>query len=129
MAKLVKKSNDQERECLPNARRIAAKIQSYKAKNIKAYYVRDLTVLTDCIILCSATSQPQLKAVFNGVKEEMLEIGLHPLRAEGEMNDNWLVLDYGTIFVHVFRESAYEFYDLDGLWGDAPELDLELDEE
>ena len=128
MTKLIKKSAEQELDILPNARRIASIAQNYRAKNILGYDVRGLTVLADCFLMCSVTSEPQLKAVYNGVRDGMKEIGVLPLRAEGEVSGNWLVLDYGAIIFHIFRERAYEFYDLGGLWGDAPLLDLDLDE-
>ena len=129
MTKLIKKSAEQELDILPNARRIASIAQNYRAKNILGYDVRGLTVLADCFLMCSVTSEPQLKAVYNGVRHGMKEIGVRPLRAEGEVSGNWLVLDYGAIIFHIFRERAYEFYDLGGLWGDAPLLDLDLDED
>ena len=129
MAKLIKKTPQQEIAFLPNARRMALIAQKFRAKNIEAYDVRELTVLADAFLLCSVTSDPQLKAVYNGVREGMKEIGLIPLHAEGEISSNWLLLDYGDIIFHIFRERAYEFYDLGGLWGDAPILDLDLDEE
>ena len=128
MTKLIKKTGKQELDFLPNTRRIASIAQKYRAQNILAYDVRELTVLTDCFLMCSVTSEPQLKAVYNGVREGMKEIGLLPLHAEGEISSSWLVLDYGVIIFHIFRERAYEFYDLGGLWGDAPLLDLDLDE-
>lgn len=129
MTKLIKKSVEHEPDILPNARRIASIAQKFRAKDIEGYDVRELTVLTDCFLMCSVTSEPQLKAVYNGVREAMKEIGLLPLHAEGEISSNWLVLDYGVIIFHIFRERAYEFYDLGGLWGDAPLLDLDLDED
>lgn len=114
---------------MPNARRIAGIAQDYKAKQIRGYDVRGLTVLTDCIILCTVSNEPQMKALYKGVRGEMAEIGVIPLHAEGEFSSNWLVLDFGTIMFHVFRENANDFYDLDGLWGDAPAIDLELEED
>ena len=128
MTQLIKKTAEHELESLPNARRIASIAQKYRAKNILAYDVRGLTVLADCFLMCAVTSEPQLKAVYNGVREGMKEIGLLPLHAEGEISGNWLILDYGVIIFHIFRERAFEFYDLGGLWGDAPLLDLDLDE-
>ncbi len=129
MSRLVKKTRQEDLDFLPNARRIASIAADYKAKNIKGFDVRNLTVLTDCIVMCTVTSEPQLKAVYNGVREGMKEIGVSPLHAEGSMSSNWLVLDFGAILFHIFREKAYDFYDLDGLWADAPPLDLDLDEE
>jgi len=125
---LVKKAPKDDVEFLPNARRIAAAMVDYKAKNIKGFDLRSLSVFTDCIMMCSVTSEPQLKAVYKGVREAMTEIKILPLHAEGAFDSNWLVLDYGVILVHVFRESAYEFYGLDSLWGDAPAVDLALDQ-
>ncbi len=129
MASMVKRAAKDQPDFLPNARRIASIAQEYKAKNIVGYDVRELTVLTDCIVLCTVANEPQLKALYKGVRGEMAEIGVLPLHAEGEFSSNWLVLDFGTIMLHMFRETAYDFYDLGGLWGDAPELDLDLDEE
>ena len=128
MVKLVKKKNENELECLPHVLRIADTIAGYKAPIIKAYDMRGLTLLADCFIMCSATSDPQIKAIFNGVKDEMREVGLRPYHEEGEFKGNWLVLDYGDILVHIFRAEAYEFYDLESLWGDAAEIDLQLEE-
>lgn len=128
MTHLVKKSISEKDQFLPNARRIASKAYDFKAKSIKAYDVRELTTLADCFLMCYVTSEPQLKAVYNGIREAMKEIGVPPLHAEGKISGNWLVLDYGTVLCHIFRESAYDFYDLDGLWGDAPVVDLDLDE-
>jgi ribosome-associated protein len=126
---LVKRAAKDEPDFLPNARRIASIAQAYRAKDIRGYDVRELTVLTDCIVLCTVSNEPQLKALYKGVRSEMAEIGVLPLHAEGEFSSSWLVLDFGTIMFHVFRENAYDFYDLDGLWGDAPEIDLDLDED
>ena len=128
MPKLVKKAKKEELEFLPNARRIASVAYGYKAGKIKGYDLRGLTVLTDCFVMCSVTSEPQLKAVYNGVRQALKDVGRLPLHAEGAVSSNWLVLDYGTIMFHIFRESAYDFYDLDGLWGDAPMLDLDIAE-
>lgn len=128
MSGLVKKAPKDDVEFLPNARRIAAAMQDFKAKNIKGFDVRELTVLTDCIMMCTVTSEPQLKAVHRGVRACMTEIKVLPLHSEGASDSNWLVLDYGIILVHIFRESAFEFYGLDSLWGDAPAVDLALED-
>ena len=127
MATLTKKTP--QPDFLPDTLRISALAADHKAIDIRAYDVRRLTLIADVFIMCSAGSVPQLRAVFNGVKEGMKEIGVAPLHKEGTFDGNWLVLDYGAIIFHVFRERAREFYDLDGLWGDAPEIDLDLDDD
>ena len=114
---------------MPDTLRIGSLAAEYKAIDIRAYDLRGLTLVADVFVVCAAASTPQLKAIFNGVKEGMKEIGVKPLHSEGGFDASWLLLDYGNIIVHVFREEAREFYDLDGLWGDAPQIDLGLDED
>ena len=91
-----------------------------KAKGIKAYNVMGLTVTTDALVICTATSEPHIKAVFNAVKEGMKTSGARPVYTEGSFQDGWLLIDFGDALFHVFREEARDFYDLDGLWADAP---------
>ena len=129
MVKLVKKDAPVEADFLPNVLRIADISANFKATDVVAYDVRGLTVVADCFVFTSVRNEPQLKALFNGVKDGMKEAGVSPLRVEGELTGGWVILDYGTIIVHIFREKTREFYDLDGLWGDAPMVDLRLEPE
>lgn len=107
---------------IPNALRIAALASDKKAKNVKIYDVRGLTLVADAFVIATATSEPQLKAVFNSVKDGMEEIRVKPLRTEGGYSGGWVLLDFGDIIVHIFREEARAFYDLDGMWADAKEI-------
>lgn len=129
MAKLVKKDASAEAGFLPNALRIADISASFKAIDLVAYDVRGLTLVADCFIFASVRNEPQLKALFNGVKEGMKEAGVSPLRVEGAVTGSWMIIDYGTIVMYIFREKTREFYDLDSLWGDAPTVDLKLEPE
>lgn len=127
MPKLVKKQQSEEKDFLPNLLRMGSIAADFKASKIRALDVRELTLISDCFLICSVSSEPQLKAVYNGIRERMKEeTGLKPLNTEGEFSSNWVILDYGAMLVHIFREKARELYDLDGLWGDAPEINLEL---
>lgn len=108
--------------------KIASLAADKKAREIKAYDVRGLTLVADSLLLCTVTSEPQMKAVFNAVYEGMKNIGVAPLRTEGAHGDGWVVMDYGIVIFHIFRERARSFYDLDGMWADAPELPLNLDQ-
>lgn len=128
MAKLVKKSKSGTDDFLPATLRIATLAWEVKASDIRAYDVRGLTLIADSFVICTATSEPQLKAVYNTVKEGMKEVGVAPLRSEGKTDGSWMVLDYGTVIFHIFRQEFRAFYDLDGFWADAPAVDLALDE-
>ncbi len=113
---------------MANVLRMADLAADKKALEIKAYDVRGMTLIADALVICTARSEPQLKAIFNGVREGMKEVGVAPYRSEGEFGSGWVLLDYSTVIFHIFREEARAFYDLDGMWGDAPRISLELDE-
>lgn len=124
---LKKKTPVAETPVIANAVRIATLAAEKKAKDIRAFNLEGLTLIADCFVLCTATSEPQMKAVCSAILEGMKKIGTSPLHIEGNHRSDWLLLDYGDIIVHLFREEAREFYDLEGLWGDAPEIALHLE--
>lgn len=111
---------------IPHALRAAELAAEKRAKNIKIYDVNGLTLIADAFVLCTVTSEPQMKAVYNAVREGMKKADRTPLGAEGSHRGTWILIDYGDILLHIFREEAREFYDLDGLWGDAPEIPLDV---
>jgi len=129
LPRLTKRSTaNPEEEFMVTTRHIAVLAADKKAKDIKAYDVRGLTLLADSFVLCSVMSEPQLKAVYHQVHDEMKAAGEGPLRSEGAFQDGWLIMDFGSVIFHIFRERARLFYDLDGMWGDAPGIDLKLEE-
>ena len=103
---------------------IAETVDEKKAKDIKAFDIRGLTLIADAFILCTATSEPQLKAVANAAREKAREAGHAVLRVEGDHHCGWVIVDFGDVLLHVFRQQARDFYDLDRMWADAPELAL-----
>jgi len=109
---------------LDKIRLIADAILDKKAKDIKAFNISGLTLIADAFILCTATSEPQLKAVANSAREKVREAGFDVLRVEGDHRCGWTVVDFGDVLLHIFRQQAREFYDLDRMWADAPELAL-----
>lgn len=127
MARLVRKQTQQTSDYLADTRRVAELAAQHKAMDIKAYDVHGLTLIADSFVVCSANSEPHMKAVANAVRDGMKEVGVRPLGTEGEASGAWLIVDFGYIIFHLFRAEARTFYDLDGLWGDAPEVDLQFD--
>ncbi len=106
---------------------MASLAAKHKAIDIKAIDVHTLTVVADAFVICSAASEPQMRAVSNEVREGMREIGLGPLHSEGSYDGNWLVIDYGSVIFHLFRKEARDFYDLEDLWGDATPIALDVE--
>jgi len=124
----VKKAPAAEPDFLPATRLIASLADDHKAIDIRAYDLRGLTVIADSFVVCTATSEPHVKAVSSAILSGTRDAGLKARNSEGNHRNNWLVLDYGNIIVHIFRKETREFYDLDGLWGDAPRIPLDLEE-
>jgi ribosome-associated protein len=94
------------------------------AQDIIAFDVSDHLALTDVFLVCSATSQRQVKAVQDAVEERMIALGVKAVRREGEREGRWVLLDFQDIVVHVQHEEERVFYALERLWSDCPVLAL-----
>ncbi|HIE65728.1 MAG: ribosome silencing factor [Nitrospira sp.] len=122
---ILKHSHEKEpRDAKSKALLIAEVARSKHAEQIVTFHVSDLTSLADYFILCSAESDPQLRAVVDAVQDALSKEGLRPLGVEGRDSGRWVLIDYDDVILHVFNEEARAFYNLDGLWGDAPQLPL-----
>ena len=99
----------------------AARAASEKqARDIVVLQVRELIAVTDFFVIVSGATDRQVKAIGDEVEAELLKAGSKPIRREGERDMRWLLLDYGDLVVHVFREEERAFYELERLWKDAP---------
>ncbi len=100
-----------------------------KAFNLKLFEVQDLSSLTDYLLLVSGRSDRQVQAIAEHIRTEFKQqYKILPLAVEGMDQGRWVLLDYGEIMVHVFQQPVREFYDLEGLWSEAPEIELERTE-
>ena len=95
-----------------------------KACDLVVLEVRDLTTMADYFIICSGRSDRQVQSIAQGLLEESAEEGFKPFALEGAQRGHWVLMDFSDVIVHVFYQPAREFYDLDGLWGDAPKARL-----
>ena len=96
-----------------------------KAFNVKLLYVGETSSLTDYILIASGGSDRQVQAVAEAVRLGMKDDCNEPaIAVEGMTEGRWILLDFGNIMVHVFQQPVREFYDLEGLWIDAPEIVL-----
>jgi len=88
--------------------------------------LRAISTFTDFFVICSATSEPQLKAVANEIETRLREgHSIRPVAIDGFPASQWIVLDYLQVVVHVFHRDKRAFYSLEDLWGDAPSLQWE----
>ena len=88
--------------------------------------MRSISTFTDFFVICSATSEPQLKAITNEIETRLREDhAIRPSTIDGFPASQWIVLDYLQVVVHVFHQDKRAFYSLEDLWGDAPRIDWE----
>lgn len=107
------------------AQKVVAILDDKKAQQIKLLKVADVTVLSEYFVLCNGTSTTQIKALAGEVEGKLKEEqGIMPLRTEGYQAGNWVVLDYGSVIVHVFHTEMRDFYQLERLWADAQDIDV-----
>ena len=95
-----------------------------KPEKVVALDVRGLTSYTDTIIVITATSARQVTAIAEHIYIEMKKEKIMPLGMEGIKEGSWALLDYSDVLVHVFDRESSEFYNLEGLWADAPKIDI-----
>jgi ribosome-associated protein len=100
---------------------------SKKAFDVVALDLRDLDGVADYFLICSASSDVQVKAVAEAIEDRLREAGARPWHIEGQEGRRWVLLDYVEFVAHVFHERTREYYTLDRLWGDARSIDLGLE--
>ena len=83
-----------------------------------------ISTFTDFFVICSATSEPQLKAIAAEIETRLREDdALRPMAIDGFPASQWIVLDYLQVVVHIFHRDKREFYSLEDLWGDATRIE------
>ncbi len=87
-----------------------------KAQDILLLDVRGVTSFTDYFVICSGTSERQLRAVADGIDEALAARGVEPYKREGTPADGWVLLDYSDVVVHIFSPEQRSFYGLERLW-------------
>jgi ribosome-associated protein len=107
---------------------IAARAAASKlAQNVVVIDVSEQLVITDCFVIASASNERQLNAIVDEVEEKMRQAGYKPARREGTREGRWTLLDYVDIVVHIQHEDERDFYALDRLWRDCPEVAVDLE--
>ena len=95
-----------------------------KGKEIKVLYTADQTTLADYFVICTGTSNTQVRALADAVEDAMTKAGEEPHHIEGHRGGQWTLMDYSAVVVHIFTEEGREFYGLERLWSDAAPVDV-----
>ena len=106
---------------------IAQVIYDKKGFNILALDVRDLSSITDFLLIAEGNVDRHVSSIGRAIVEELEERGEKPVHVEGLKTGDWAVLDYVEITVHIFSPGLRERYSLERLWNESKIVDLEID--
>jgi ribosome-associated protein len=102
----------------------AAAAEEKIAQDVIAIDVSDQLALTDVFVIASANNERQVGAIVDEIEDRLREQGCKPIRREGQREGRWVLIDFGDIVVHVQHADEREFYQLERLWKDCPQVDL-----
>ena len=100
-------------------KKIASLMIDKKALDVKIINLNKLTTLTDYFIICTSESEPQTRAIFNHIKDELNKNNMKPWKTEGYEHLQWVIMDYINFVIHIFNKETREYYNFERLWGDA----------
>ena len=96
-----------------------------KAENVVILDMRGISSFTDFFVIASGTSEPQLKAIAGSIRERVREVtGQRPTAEDGYPGSQWVIVDYGSVIVHIFHAQKRDVYALESLWNDARRIDI-----
>jgi ribosome-associated protein len=99
-------------------------LDSKRGEDIKVIEIKDLTIVADSFVIAGASSTTQTKALAEEVEFRLTQLGVEPHHTEGYGPNNWILLDYSDIVVHVFNKETRDQYNLERLWADGKEIDI-----
>lgn len=99
-------------------------LDSKKAKDLCMLHVEEQSSLTSYLVICSGTSSTQLRSLAGEVEYTMALCGQNSLNTEGYNEGLWIVIDYGSVMVHIFGRDARDFYKLEKLYGETEKVDI-----
>lgn len=93
-----------------------------KAVDIVLLRTTEVTSMADFFVICSGRSDRQLQALATGIVDELRDEGIRPIGVEGKGAARWVLLDYGSVIVHIFAPEEREYYGLERLWSHAAQV-------
>jgi ribosome-associated protein len=108
----------------PEIRWAVEAAQDKQAVDITVLKLAGASTFAEYFMLCSGSSQPQIRAIAEAIEERLERHGRRVSHREGKSGAEWVLLDYGDFIVHVFSERARQYYDLERLWRTAERVDF-----
>ena len=108
----------------PHVRAAISAAQEKQAADVILLDLEGLGAFTDYFLVCTGFSTPQLEAICDEIEDRLEAGGTCRLHREGKPGSDWMLLDFGSLIVHVFTERARHFYDLERLWRAARRVEF-----
>lgn len=110
---------DKNLDSIDIARRAVEAASDKQAENLVLLDTRNICSFADYFVICNGDSERQVDAIVNEISTQLKKEGVMPYHIEGKADSGWVLLDLGTVIVHVFSPAGREYYNLDELWGEA----------
>lgn len=105
--------------------KIACKaLEEKKAENIRLIDISEVSVIADYFIIADGMNPNQLQAMRDSVEEELYKAGYPVKQIEGNQRSSWILMDYSDIIVHIFSQEDRMFYNLEKVWHDGKQIDI-----
>ncbi|WP_242866797.1 ribosome silencing factor [Abyssisolibacter fermentans] len=100
-------------------------VQNKKTFDIKLLDISELSSIADYFLICSANNERQVQSASDEVERKMKDNEFNVLNIEGYRSGRWILMDLGDVVVHIFHKEDRDFYNLDRLWVDAENIDID----
>ncbi len=100
-------------------------ISDKKGENTRIIDISKVSVIADYFIVTNGSNVNQVQAIADSVEEKLLETGVKLKQVEGNNNSGWILMDFGDVIVHVFSKEERFFYDLERIWSDGTNIEIE----
>ena len=96
-----------------------------KGEDIKIIEIGKLSTVADYFIIANGSNAPHVESLVDNVEEELVKENIHAERIEGVKSSGWILMDYSDVVIHVFSKEDRLFYDLERIWKDGKEIQVE----
>jgi ribosome-associated protein len=110
---------------LEMAQMVAAAAEEKKAQGVTILDIRNLSVFADYFVICHGNSRTQVQAIVSDIKKRVQKADLLLKGVEGYQEARWVLIDLGDVVIHVFHRDERKFYDLERLWSDASQIQVQ----
>ncbi len=114
-----------ETKSLEMAKLAIAALEDKKAEDIKVIDIGEVTVIADYFIIAGGSNRSQIQALSDNVEEQLGRAGFYLKQKEGYDTANWVLLDFGDVIVHIFDKENRLLYDLERIWRDGKQVDID----